>query len=132
MSCSYWWVELHNASYHYKRTEGGLLTAYWQGGTQVHSNWWSNSIYWPELESQGWGCGFTGPEQVWSGQHEHLTIWGRYKIIATAFTIDGDTLDFTNKVGLQIWVWPNGYQQRVETHWEETRQAFEAAEGCHY
>jgi sugar lactone lactonase YvrE len=130
ITCDYWHVELKNPSYHYYRNQNGHDTAYWQSGTEVHSNWWSNSIYWPELEVGGWGCGFTGPGQVWSGQQKHLTIWGRYLIVATAFLPSGDTFDKANHLGLQIWVWPNGKQQRVTTDWDETKEAYEASLGC--
>jgi hypothetical protein len=71
------------------------------------------------LELQGYGVGFVGPNQVWSGQHEHLTAWARFKITAIAFLYDGDYLDFTNRSALQIWVWPNGFQQRIKKHWDE-------------
>jgi|GEM_PF-705350 len=129
--CKIWHVELKNPSYHYKRNQNSRLTAFWQAGTQVHSDWWYPAYYWPELKDEGWGCGFTGPNQVWSGEHKHLTIWGRYKIIATAFLYTGDVFDFTNRLSLQIWVWPNGFQQRREAHWDETPEALEAAQGCH-
>ena len=131
ISCGYWHVELKNPSYHYKRNSNGRLTAYWQAGTEVHSNWWYPWYYAPELNVQGWGCGFTGPSQVWGGEHQHLTVWGRYKIVATLFTPGGDYFEQTNNLGLQIWVWPNGFQERKRTEWEETIQAIEAAQGCH-
>jgi hypothetical protein len=74
----------------------------------------------------GNGCGFAGPGQVWSGEQKHLTIWGRYTISATAFTFDGGAFTETNRLALQIWVWPNGFQQRVIKHWTPDVEVEEA------
>ena len=130
LGCSVWWAELRNPSYHYKRNENGRLTAYWQNGTQVHAETWYPGYYWPELEADVCGEGSVGPGQVWSGEHEHLTAWMRAKITATAFTYKGDTLDFANFLAMQIWVWPNGFQQRWNGHWEVTPQWIESGGGC--
>jgi hypothetical protein len=111
--CSIWHVELKNPSYFYKLNSNKRLTAWWEPGTQVHSSWY----YAPELNVEGYGCGFVGPEQVWAGEHKHLTIWGRYLISATGVTAFGDVITEEHHLALQIWVWPNGYQQRVEKHW---------------
>jgi len=119
LSCGVWHAEIKNPSYHYKKNENGRLTSYWQTGTEVHSEWWWPWYYSPELELQGYGVGFVGPSQVWSGQHEHLTAWARFKVTAIAFLYDGDYLDFTNRLALQIWIWPNGFQQRIKKHWDE-------------
>jgi len=118
-SCGFWWVEIKNPSYHYKRNSNGVKTAYWQAGTQVHCNWWYNSAYYLVLSVSGHGCGFAGQTQVWAGQHKHLTAWGRYKITAHIWLPTGGTIDRVNNLGLQIWVWPNGFQQRVQTKWDD-------------
>ncbi|HWC49103.1 MAG TPA: NHL repeat-containing protein [Solirubrobacterales bacterium] len=131
-TCNYWHVELHNPSYFYQHQSGNHWASWWESGTEVHSDWWSNPIYWPELEVQGWGCGVTGPLLVYAGEHKHLTAWARYKIVATAFTPEGDTGEKVNDQGLQIWVWPNGDQQRVKTQFDETVEAYETAIGCHH
>jgi sugar lactone lactonase YvrE len=130
LGCGVWWVELKNPSYHYKKNANGRLTAYWQAGTQAHSQWWYPAFYWPELQVDGCGEGFVGPNQVWAGEQMHLTTWARFKIAANAFTFDGDILTFTNREALQIWVWPNGFQQRVHAHWEVTQQWIESGGKC--
>ena len=93
------------------------MTAWWESGTQVHSSWYYSAAYIPELEVAGDGCGFVGPGQVWEGEHKHLNIWGRYTITAHGVSPYGDVVTETNRLALQIWVWPNGYQQRVAKHW---------------
>jgi sugar lactone lactonase YvrE len=130
LGCGVWWIEMKNPSYHYKRNENGRLTAYWQAGTILYSEAWYPGYYWPELEAKSCGNGFTGPSQVWAGEQKHLTIWARFKITANAFTFDGDVLSFTNREAMQIWVWPNGYQQRVHQHWEVTQQWIESGGEC--
>ncbi|MGA7304304.1 MAG: hypothetical protein WBW88_05495 [Rhodothermales bacterium] len=115
--CSIWHVELKNPSYFYKRNSNNHLTAWWEPETQVHSSWYYPWYYAPELSVDGNGCGRTGPDQVWSGQHKHLTAWGRYTISATGITPGGDTVTETEHLALQIWVWPNGYQQREQRQW---------------
>jgi len=130
LGCGVWWVELKNPSYHYKRNENGLAVAYWQGGTVVMSEAWYPGYYWPELNAESCGAGFVGPLLVRAGEHKHLTIWGRFRITATAFVYTGDTLDFVNREALQIWVWPNGFQQRVNGHWEVTQQWIEEGRKC--
>lgn len=126
--CSIWHVELWGATYNYKHVGEGAhqrWTSWWQEGTEIRSHWYWNGIYSPELEVNGWGCGFTGPGYVWSGDHEHLTAWGRYAIHTITFTPNGDTFEQTRYLALQIWVWPNGYQQRVEKEWTWSIQAEE-------
>jgi hypothetical protein len=128
--CKWWWVELRNPSYHYKKTQKGLATAYWQDGTQVHGESWRPAYYYPELEVHLCGAGTTQPDQVFAGDHQHLTAWLRSKITANAFTYDGDVFDFDNFMAMQIWVWPNGYQQRWNGHWEVTPEWIEHGGGC--
>lgn len=125
-SCNTWRVELKNPSYFYKINSNNHLTAWWEPGTQVHTSWYYPWYYAPELSVDGNGCGFVGPGQVWSGEHKHLTIWGRFTIEATGFTPGGDTVTRTNYLALQIWVWPNGYQQRVVKHWTPSMPIEEA------
>jgi sugar lactone lactonase YvrE len=124
--CSIWHVELKNPSYFYKLNSNNRLTAWWEPGTQVHSSWYYPWYYAPELNVEGNGCGFVGPGQVWQGEHKHLTIWGRYTISATAFLPDGGGFTETNHLALQIWVWPNGYQQRIVKHWTPNVEIEEA------
>lgn len=115
--CSIWHIELKNPSYFYKRNSNNRMTAWWESGTQVHSSWYYPWYYAPELNVEGNGCGLVGPGQVWEGEHKHLTAWGRYTITATGVTPGGDVVSETNHLALQIWVWPNGYQQRELKHW---------------
>jgi streptogramin lyase len=124
--CSIWHVELKNPSYFYKLNSNSRLTAWWEPGTQVHSSWYYPWYYAPELHVEGNGCGFVGPGQVWQGEHTHLTIWGRYTISATAFLPDGGGFTETNRLALQIWVWPNGYQERKIKHWDPSVEVEEA------
>jgi sugar lactone lactonase YvrE len=130
LGCAVWWVKIWNPSYHYRRSAKGLATAYWQDGTQVHAESWFPAYYSPELDVDTCDAGFRVPYQVWAGEHKHLTTFGRFLITATAFTIGGDTLDFDNRLALKIWVWPNGFQQRVQTHWEETPEYIENGGRC--
>ena len=115
--CSIWHIELKNPSYFYKLNSNNRLTAWWEPGTQVHSSWYYNGIYWPELEVDGNGEGFVGPGQVREGEHKHLTAWGRYTVFTTIFTGDGGAFTEPHYWALQIWVWPNGDQQRKIKHW---------------
>ena len=84
----------------------------------MHYRWWYATYYAPELSVLGEECGFAPPEEVTTGEDKHLTIWARFNISATGVTWEGDTITEHNNLGLQIWVWPNGNQQRVLTHWE--------------
>jgi len=115
--CGIWHVELKNPAYFYKINSNNRMTAWWESGTQVHSSWYYPWYYAPELNVEGNDCGFVGPGQVWEGEHRHLTVWGRYTITASGITPGGDVVTERNYLALQIWVWPNGYQQRVEKHW---------------
>jgi hypothetical protein len=124
--CSIWHVELKNPSYFYKLNSTNHLTSWWEPGTQVHSSWYYPWYYAPELNVEGNGCGFVGPGRVWSGEHKHLTTWGRYTISATGFTPEGGSITETNHLALQIWVWPNGYQQREVRHWTPDVEVEEA------
>ncbi len=130
LGCGVWWVEERNPSYHYKKTEKGRATAYWQDGTQVHGESWRPWYYFPELEVDLCGAGFNQPYRVYAGEHIHLTVWLRSRITATAFTYDGDVLDFDNRMAMQIWVWPNGFQQRWDGHWEVTQEWIENGGSC--
>jgi hypothetical protein len=56
-------------------------------------------------------------EEVADDRDQNPDTWGRYTITATSFLPDGSTFDSVNYLALQIWVWPNGYQQRVTKHW---------------
>jgi tripartite motif-containing protein 71 len=128
--CDTWRVEMKNPSYHYKKTQKGLATAYWQNGTQIHGESYRPWYYWPELEVHLCGAGFNQPNQVYAGEQKHLTTWLRSKITATAFLWDGDFLDFDNRLSMKIWVWPNGLQQRVSGHWEPTQEWIENGGAC--
>ena len=91
---------------------------------------WYPPYYWPELDAESCETGFVGPGTVRAGEHKHLTIWGRFRITARAFVYTGDVFDFVNREALQIWVWPNGFQQRVSGHWEVTQQWIEEGRKC--
>lgn len=116
--CSIWHVELKNPSYFYKKNSNDRWTSYWEPGTQVHCNAYYPFYYAPELEARTEGCDFIPTGEVWQGEHRHLTIWGRYTIIATGVTIFGDVITETRHLALLVWVWPNGEQQRVERDWD--------------
>ena len=73
-----------------------------------------------------------GDQKVWEGEHKHLTIWARFKITASVWWYEGDVYDFVNREAMQIWVWPNGFQQRVHNHWEPTQQWIEEGRPCSY
>jgi tripartite motif-containing protein 71 len=131
LGCGIWWFEMKNPSYHYKRNENGLMVAYWQAGTILHSETWYPGYYVPELNAQSCGNGFFDDGvRVRSGEHKHLTIWARAKITAIAFTYEGDIFDFVNREAMQIWVWPNGFQQRVHQHWDVTPAWIEHGGEC--
>jgi hypothetical protein len=121
---------MKNPSYHYKRNENDLLVAYWQAGTILYSEAWYPGYYWPELEAQSCENGFIGQDKVRQGENKHLTLWARFKITAVAFLYTGDYFDFVNRLAMQIWVWPNGFQQRVHGHWEVTQQWIEEGRKC--
>ena len=130
LGCAVWWVEERNPSYHYKRTENGLATAYWQNGTQVHGESWFPAYYRPELNVTVCGAGSVGPSQVWAGEQKHLTAWLRSYIVATGFTFDGDVFNWDNRLAMQIWVWPNGFQEHWRGHWEVTQEWIESGGEC--
>jgi hypothetical protein len=63
------------------------------------------------------GCGFTGPSKPYKGEDRHLTIYGRWTV--SAFAISDLVQEvFTKYPALQIWVWPNGYQQPIVKEWD--------------
>ncbi|HSS41384.1 MAG TPA: NHL repeat-containing protein [Solirubrobacterales bacterium] len=132
LSCGVWWIEMRNPSYHYKRNENNRMVAYWQYGTILHSETWYPGYYWPELNVVTCDNGFVGDQKVWEGEHKHLTIWARFKITASVWWYEGDVYDFVNREAMQIWVWPNGFQQRVHNHWEPTQQWIEEGRPCSY
>lgn len=123
--CSIWHVEIKNPSYFYKHISGNHWTSYWEAGTEVHSSWYYSALYVPELVVEGNGEGFSGSAEVWSGEQKHLTAWGRFTITATWVTPDGDVGSKENHLALQIWVWPNGDQQRVKKHWKPNIEILE-------
>jgi hypothetical protein len=63
------------------------------------------------------GCDFTGPSKVWKGEDKHLTIFSRFDI-ETLIAIDEVQFEVTTYPALQIWVWPNGFQQNYHTQWK--------------
>jgi DNA-binding beta-propeller fold protein YncE len=116
--CSIWWVEIKNPSYYYAKSRRGVLAAEWEGNTQVHCKSWYNFIYIPELEDEVNTCGFVGPNYVQSGEGKHLTIYGRYTVKAGIFLADLDVYVLSETPALQIWVWPNGFQEQKVKHWD--------------
>jgi hypothetical protein len=120
--CSIWWVELHNPSYFYGYSSRGKKLAEWEPETQVHCTAWSNIIYYPELEAEPWeegdGCDFHGKLSAEEGEGRHMTAYGRFVVKAGVTLPDLSVFVFTERPALQIWVWPNGYQQRIVKTWE--------------
>lgn len=51
------------------------------------------------------------------GEGKHLTIWGRYIITALALT-DKVEIAFDTHLSIKVWVWPNGFQQKVVGKWD--------------
>ncbi len=114
LHCDHWWANLRNPSF-----IRGFNWAHWEGGTQVHCStgqeWWFALTIFPTMPDPG--CGFTGPSKVWKGEGKHLTIWGRYRIgalVATEFV----EFEKVRYLSLQIWVWPNGFQQDRVGEWD--------------
>jgi hypothetical protein len=121
MGCGKWWVEIRNPSYHYKLNQNVKFTSWWQPGTQVHAESWRAAWAAPVISAHTCGAGFVEPYQVWEGEHRHLTAWARFLITATVYIPKiNETVEEENRLALQIWVWPNGFQQRVKKSWEVT------------
>jgi hypothetical protein len=47
-----------------------------------------------------------------------MTAYGRFVVKAGVTLPDLSVFVFTERPALQIWVWPNGYQQRIVKTWE--------------
>lgn len=122
--CSIWHVEVKNPSY-FVWHNGSVWSAWWEGGTQVHCVHWSNPIYFPEVDDEGNGCGFVGQTGVQTGEHKHLTAWGRFTVNVIGVTLFGDQVSKTRRPALQIWVWPNGAQQQVFRTWTPAQEILE-------
>ncbi len=120
LKCGHWKVYLRNPSF-----IRGWDWAHWEYETQVHCGW--NEVWWLEpvvhLSMPEPGCSFTGPMKVWKGENKHLTIWGRYKIAADVATEWAEWQE-KNFLALQIWIWPNGFQQNYKGHWTCTDPFF--------
>jgi NHL repeat-containing protein len=87
--------------------------AEWVNGTGVRCGYHYDTAYaLTGLMVHEEGCGFAGPWQVWKGNGKHLTVWTRHTIEVPVIT-DVVQEAFTNHLALLIWVWPNGYQEKV-------------------
>ena len=113
LSCDHWLIYLRNPSF-----IRGYDWAHWEAGSEVHcgtgQSWLFELTIHPSQPDPG--CGYTGPMKVWKGEGKHLTIWGRYKIAADVAT---ENIEWQEKnfIALQIWVWPNGWQEEWIGHW---------------
>jgi NHL repeat len=115
LHCDHWWANVRNPSF-----IRGFDWAHWEPGTEVHCS--TDNAFWFELTifpsmPPDQGCGFTGPSKVWKGEGKHLTVWGRYRIgalVATEFV----EFEKVRYLALQIWVWPNGFQQDYVGDWD--------------
>jgi hypothetical protein len=109
--CAIFKLYLRNPSY-----ERGYNWVRWEPGTQVHCGWSQNPLYslTPVVEENG--CGFASPSKPYKGEDKHMTIYGRWSV--SAFAISDLVQEvFTKYPALQIWVWPNGYQQPIVKEW---------------
>ena len=70
-----------------------------------------------ELSAEENECGVAGQSQIWSGEHRHLTAWGRFTVKAYGVTPYLDTVEEVSYKALLIWVWVNGAQERVARPW---------------
>jgi sugar lactone lactonase YvrE len=123
MGCGKWWAEIRNPSYHYGLTRNWKFWSEWQPGTQVIAETFRAAWAAPVISAEPCGAGSVGPSKVWEGEHKHLTAWARFLITATIYIPKiNETVDKENRLALQIWVWPNGFQQRVKDSWEVTEQ----------
>jgi hypothetical protein len=89
----------------------GYNWAHWNNGTEVrwgHTGHFLSGIFDGISEDGG---GFTGPWKVYKGEDKHLTIWSRFDAWAWVIT-DLVQEEFHTYYALQVWVWPNGYQQK--------------------
>lgn len=118
-SCNIWLAEVSNPSYYYGRDSHSHKTfAEWEFGTQVHDRTyypWYNA---ESVSVESNGCGKIGAELVLGGEGNHLTAWARFTVHGTGVSPTGDSLTRDNYLALQIWVWPNGEQVKVITHWD--------------
>jgi sugar lactone lactonase YvrE len=109
--CAIYKVYLRNPSY-----ERGYNWVRWEPGTEVHCGGSQSPLYVAIAIVNQEGCGFTGPSKPYKEEDQHLTIYGRWSVSALAVS-DLVQEVFTNYPALQIWVWPNGYQQPIVKHW---------------
>jgi sugar lactone lactonase YvrE len=116
--CGIWWVELRNPAFEYGINGEGQKVSGWEPGTGVIAeNYW-NGIYSPELEDETNGEGKVGPEFVIAKEGRHLTAWGRFTVKAGVFLWDGSIFVASSHPALQIWVWPNGWQENHVKQWD--------------
>lgn len=78
----------------------------------MHCGYSQNPLYSLTPVVEETGCGFVGPSKPYKGENKHLTIYGRWEMSALAAHPLHSQL-FTNYLALQIWVWPNGYEQPI-------------------
>ncbi len=115
--CSIWHIEVKNPSYEYRHYPGDWWSAWWEPGTQVHCYAYYSIIHALELSAEANECGFAGESQIWSGEHKHLTAWGRFTVTGKYVSSYGDAGSESSYKALLIWVWVNGVQTRVARTW---------------
>jgi hypothetical protein len=111
LTCQYYRLYVRNPSF-----LRGFDWSRWETGTEVHCGWSQHWTYALIILVSQHGCDFAGPSKVWKGENKHLTIWGRFRITAPVAT---EWVEWTEEklVSLQVWVWPNGFQERYITDW---------------
>lgn len=91
----------------------GFNWSEWANGTAVHCGWHFDTVYAATgLSITEEGCSFAGSWKVWKGEGKHLTIWTRHAITALVVTPEVQFTE-TKHLALLVWVWPNGFQQKV-------------------
>jgi len=111
--CAIYRVYLRNPSY-----IRGYDWVIWEPNTEVHCGWsqdWQYSLT-PIVEETG--CDFANPSKAYKGEDKHLTIFGRWEITAPVVVPPNFSELKTNYLALQIWVWPNGYQEPIVKHYD--------------
>lgn len=63
------------------------------------------------------GCGFAPSYFPLKGEGKHMTLWSRFRISAPVAT-EWVEWEEVNYLSLKIWVWPNGFQQKVVGEYE--------------
>jgi tripartite motif-containing protein 71 len=137
--CSIWRAEVRNPSYLYVKVyrdqsgnfysypgRGRVLVdaAYWRESTQVHCESNVGTLYAiagvSVTHPDPW-CDFAGKAVVSTGEHKHLTAWGRFSVNANVWVPlpDDDVETFVRSAhyALLIWVWPNGWQEHRVREW---------------